>query len=124
MPAPNQLKFRQSLSIPGLLARVRKEFESIKEHRIKTISYKLTEVLMAALAMFGLKYPSLRQFDQSGRNQTLRTNLKNLYGVERVPSDTAMRELLDPVAPDALRPAFRQIHRELQRQKALEPYRY
>jgi hypothetical protein len=53
MPAPNQLKFRKSLSIPGLLARVRKEFEAIKEHRIKTISYKLTDVLMAALARFG-----------------------------------------------------------------------
>jgi hypothetical protein len=124
IPASNQLKFRKSLSIPGLLAVVRKEFESIKEHRIKTISYKLTEVLMAALAMFGLKYPSLLQFDQSGSNQTLRTNLKNLYGVERVPSDTQMREILDPVAPEALRPAFRQIHRELQRQKALESYRY
>jgi hypothetical protein len=67
IPAPNQLKLRQSLSIPGLLAGVRKGFESIKEHRIKTIGYKLTEVLMAALARFGLKYPSLLQFDPSGR---------------------------------------------------------
>lgn len=124
IPAPNQLKFRKSLSIQGLLARVRKEFEMIKEHRIKTISYKLADVLMSALAMFGLKYPSLLQFDQSGSNQTLRTNLKNLYGVSRVPSDTQMREILDPVAPEAIRPAFRQIHRDLQRQKALEPYRY
>jgi hypothetical protein len=50
---------------------VRKEFESIKEHRIKTISYKLTDVLMSALAMFGLKYPSLLQFDQSGSNPAI-----------------------------------------------------
>jgi hypothetical protein len=35
-----------------------------------------------------------------------------------------MREILDPVAPEALRPAFRQIHRDLQRQKALEQYQY
>jgi hypothetical protein len=124
IPAPNQLKLRKSLSISMLLARVRKEFESIKEHRIKTISYQLTDVLMSALARFGLKYPSLLQFDQSGSNQTLRINLKNLYGVERVPSDTAMREILDPVTPEAIRPAFRQIHRDLQRQKALEPYPY
>lgn len=103
---------------------MRKEFELIKEHRIKTISYKLSDVLMAALAMFGWKYPSLLQFDQSGSNPILRTNLKNLYGVSRVPSDTQRREILDPVAPDALRPAFHQIHRELQRQKALAQYRY
>lgn len=124
IPAPNQLKLRKSLSIPGLLALVRKEFEQIKEHRIKTISYKLTDVLMSALAMFGLKYPSLLQFDQSSRDDCTRANLTNLYGVERAPSDSQMREILDPVAPSDLRPAFRQVHRELQRQKALAKYQF
>ncbi len=124
IPAPNQLKFRKSLSITGLLALVRKEFEQIKEHRIKTISYKLTDVLMSALAMFGLKYPSLLQFDQDRGDEYTRANLANLYGVERAPSDSQMREILDPVAPEDLRPAFRQIHRELQRQKVLAKYQF
>jgi hypothetical protein len=74
--------------------------------------------------MFGLKYPSLLQFDHSRQEEHIRANLTNLYGVERAPSDSQMREILDPVAPEALRPAFRQIHRELQRQKALAKYRY
>jgi len=78
IPAPNQLKFRKSLSIQGLLARVRKEFEMIKEHRIKTISYKLADVLMSALAMFGLKYPSLLQFDQSGSNHSYSRSKKTI----------------------------------------------
>jgi len=124
IPAPNQLKLRKSLSIPGLLALVRKEFEQIKEYRIKTISYKLTDVLMSALARFGLKYPSLLQFDRSSRDQCTRANLSNLYGVERAPSDSPMREILDPVAPEDLRPAFRRVHRELQRQKALAKYQF
>jgi len=124
IPAPNQLKLRKSLSIPGLLALVRKEFEPIKEHRIKTISYKLTDVLMSALAMFGLKYSSLLQFDRSSRDECTRANLSNLYGVEQAPSDSPMREILDPVAPEDLRPAFRRVHRELQRQKALAKYQF
>jgi hypothetical protein len=124
IPAPNQLKLRKSLSITGLLALVRKEFEQIKEHRIKTITYQLADVLMSALAMFGLKYPSLLRFEQNRHEPILRANLKNLYGVEQAPSDTQMREILDPVAPETLCLAFRQIHRELQRQKVLEKYRY
>jgi hypothetical protein len=79
---------------------------------------------MAALAMFGLKYPSLLRFDQSSREEHLRANLTNLYGVERAPNDTQMREILDPVTPAARRPAFRQSHRELQRQKVLDKYRF
>jgi len=32
IPAPNSLKLRKSLSISGLLALVRKEFEQVKEY--------------------------------------------------------------------------------------------
>jgi hypothetical protein len=32
VPTPNRLKLRKTLSAPGLLAMVRKEFEQIPEH--------------------------------------------------------------------------------------------
>jgi len=70
---------------------VRKEFEQVKEYRIKTITYKLADVLMSALARFGLKYPSLLQFEPNRQEPILRANLKNLYGIERAPSDTQNR---------------------------------
>lgn len=44
--------------------------------------------------------------------------------MERAPCDTQLRTLLDPVDPAHLRPAFRAVHRHLQRHKALAPYRY
>jgi hypothetical protein len=46
--------------------------------------------------------------------------LQTIYGIERVPCDSYMRELLDPVAPDSLRPVFTGVFRQLQRGKALE----
>ncbi len=48
-------------------------------------------------------------------------NLKRLYGIGQVPSDTQMREILDPIDPEHLRPAFNAVLRQLQRGKALEP---
>ncbi len=59
IPPENQLQWRKHLSAPSLLAQVRQEFDLLKEKRIKTLSYKMTDVLMSALAIFGLKYPSL-----------------------------------------------------------------
>jgi len=44
--------------------------------------------------------------------------------VFHVPPHTQMREVLDPVNPEDLRPAFTSIHRQLQRQKVLENYQY
>ena len=51
---------------------------------------------MSGIAMFGLKYPSLLQFDQDTRNnERVQHNLKSLYQVERAPSDTQFRSRLD-----------------------------
>jgi hypothetical protein len=124
IPSEKKLKLRKTLSAPGLLKIVRKEFEKIPEHRSGTIKYRLPDVLMSGLAMFGLKYPSLLQFDKARNEKTIKANLNELYDVEQAPCDTQMREVLDPVNPEGLRPAFIKIHQQLQRQKVLENYHY
>ena len=73
---------------------------------------------MSALAMFSLKDPSLLMFD--GRRDD--ENMRNLFGIACVPSDTRMREILDLVEPRQLRPSFNAVFRQLQRGKALEPF--
>ena len=72
---------------------------------------------MAAFAMFSLKSPSLLAFDQ----ERTAGNLQRVYGLKRVPCDTARRAILAPVKPPYLRPLFTAILRALQRGKALAP---
>ncbi len=115
---------RKHLSAPGLLKGVRKSFEGIPEHRKGRGQISLTDALMSGLAVFGLKYPSLLKFDEARKEEVVRSNLKTLYGVEQAPCDTQLRTLLDPVNPSDLLPAFREVHRSLQRGKALEAYKY
>lgn len=124
IPSENQLKLRKTLSAQWLLKTVRNEFEKITEHRRGTVKYILPDVLMSGLAMFGLKYPSLLQFDKARNEKTIKANLNQLYGVEQAPCDTQMREVLDPVNPEDLRQAYTRLHRQLQRQKVLENYQY
>jgi hypothetical protein len=71
---------------------------------------------MSAFAMFSLKAPSLLAFDK----ERTEDNLQRVYGIGRVPCDTSMREILDPVKPEHLRAAFKTVFRRLQRGKALE----
>ncbi len=71
---------------------------------------------MSAFALFSLKSPSLLAFDQ----ERTEGNLQSVYGMERVPCDTSMRAILDPVVPECLRPLFKHVFRALQRGKALE----
>jgi hypothetical protein len=77
-PIPEKSKLSKTLSLAGLLKNVRTSFEQIKEHRSAKLSFSLADVLMSGLAMFGLKYPSLLQFDKAARNDKIvKANLKS-----------------------------------------------
>ncbi len=70
---------------------------------------------MSGLAVFSFKSPSLLKFEELLSEETVRANLTSLYGVKKAPCDSQLREVLDPVSPIELRPAFVEIHAPLQR---------
>jgi hypothetical protein len=109
-------KLRKHLSADALLSKLRSGFADIADHRSGEVDISLSDAVMSAFAMFSLKAPSLLAFDK----ERTEDNLQRVYGIERVPCDTAMREILDPVEPESLRPAFKHVFRQLQRGKVLE----
>ena len=117
-PARIPTKVRKRLSADALYALVQTGFSRIPEHRVATVTVPLADALMSAFAMFSLKDPSLLAFD-ARRNDA---NMRGLFGIGTIPSDTQMREILDLVPPERLRPVFASVFRELQRGKALEPF--
>src|SRR5712692_5894650 len=110
-------KERKHLSADALFSLVRNGFASIPDARGEDVDIALTDALMSAFAMFSLKAPSLLAFDK----ERAEGNLHTIYGIERVPCDTHMREILDSVSPKVLRPLFKSVFGQLQRGKALEP---
>lgn len=96
----------------------------IPDNRQARSQISLPDCLMSGLAIFGLKYPSLLQFDQNKAEEPLAHNLNKLYLVNQVPSDTYLRERLDEVDPHHIRKAFKKIFSLLQRGKHLEQFSY
>jgi hypothetical protein len=113
MSVPNVRKY---LSADTLLGMLRSAFADIADHRAENRGIPLPDALMSAFALFSLKSPSLLAFDK----ERTEGNLQRVYGIKYVPCDTAMREILDPLAPELLRPLFKHVFRALQRGKALE----
>jgi hypothetical protein len=79
---------------------------------------------MSGLAVFGMKYPSLLRFNNDSSDPVVRENLRNLYRVEKAPSDPRMREILGLLDPNAIRPAFKAVFSQLQNGKELQPFRF
>ena len=117
-PSPGVRKTRKGLSADALYDLVRNAFGQLPDHRHQKATIPLADAISSAFAMFSLKDPSLLALDERRNDQ----NMKVLFGIGQIPSDTQMREMLDPLETDRLRPVFNDVFFQLQRGKALEPY--
>ena len=115
-----ELTARKDLSTDGLIRVIHDVFESVKDPRPGSVVIPVVDALMSAFAMFSLKCPSLLAFDNERNNP----NVRRIYRIGQVPSDTSMREILDGVDPAEIRPAFTGLFRCLQRGKVLEQFVY
>jgi hypothetical protein len=117
--------FSRRLSVEALNENLRQRFMQLTDSRDpKRIVIPLVDAVMSGVAMFTLKIPSMLALD-SYRSSTIHAkNLSSLFGIQKMPSDTSMREILDEVNPDELRVGFKDVFHELQRGKALEQYTF
>ena len=94
-----------------MLKAVRSCFNQIKDPTANHKNCKITlaDCLLSGMAVFGLKCSSLLQLDNDRGDEDIVGNLKSLYGISNVPSDTTMRERLDEVYPTVLRSAFKKL---------------
>ena len=113
IPAP-----RKRLSADALFQAIQQDFQEIPDHRTGNTTISLADTLMSGLAVFALKDPSLLAFDQ--RRQQDERNLQMIFHMKKVPTDTTMRETLDPFDYEQLRPVFRNVFTRLQRNGGLQ----
>lgn len=118
----NYAKKQEQLTFDNLMEKLSREFEQIKDHRGSNASYKLSEILKSAFAMFSLKSPSLLSFKEQTKNES--RNLKSIYQIREIPSDTQMRSALDPVSPVPIRTLFSTLLRQLEQCGVLRDYKY
>jgi len=108
---------RRALHFDALVQRVRTRFGKLPEQR-RCPQFSQADTLMAGLALYSLKDPSLLAFQRRASDH----NLRSVFGLQGIPCDTQMRTILDDVQPNQIRSVFKDIFRPLQRGKVLEDY--
>ena len=86
----------RSLLVCG--AGLRRRFQEVPDRRKASgTKYSMADTLMAAFAMFSLAFFPQRFFDPSllaFQERADEPSIKNLFGIDAIPSDTSMREIL------------------------------
>ncbi len=115
---------REDALMGKLLDLVRKQFQRVTpgdDHPAN--SYRATDCLMSGLAIFVLKFPSMLRFDDARDEPMLCDNLRQLFRVERVPTDSTLRRRLDAIDPNVVHRALRTRFGWLLRYRHLECFR-
>jgi hypothetical protein len=86
--------------------------------------YSLRDCYLSSFAMFFLQDASLLEFQRRVQEQVQRNNVTTVFGVQQIPSDTRLREVVDAVDWEPLGGVFRQYLAAAQRSKVLEAYRF
>jgi hypothetical protein len=83
----------------------------------------MADVGMAAFSLFFMQSESFLSHQrrmQRGRNAS---NCQSLFGMEKIPSDNHIRDLLDSVPPELLEPCFDQVLEAMRHNGGLEHFR-
>ena len=106
----------QSLTLEAMIELLSVTFRLMPDaRRPDRVDYSLHDTLLSGFAMLFFQHPSLLEFQRKMQQRRGRCNLETLFGVTEVPSDTQMREILDGIPTELLRPLLPALFEKIRR---------
>ena len=94
---------RKTLSAQGMYALVRKHIRKMQDsRRARSCDISFSDVVMSAVAMFALKFPSMLQFEKDHKDKTVKSKLKKLFGISQIKCDRTMRKRIEQMGKKKL----------------------
>ena len=116
---------KKHLSFSALRKALSEHFNRIDDHRQGgKVRYRLHDCLMSGFAMMFFQDPSLLAFQRRMQESIQVNNLHKVFDVIDIPSDTQIRDVLDPLSPMELEGVFDEFLHRLQRGKHLSDYQF
>jgi hypothetical protein len=94
---------------------LRATFARLPDYRQgQNTTYTIQDAAVGAFSVFFMQSPSFLAHQRDMQRKQGRNNSASLFGVEQMPSDPQIRNLLDPIAPEHLRTPYWAIYEALQ----------
>jgi hypothetical protein len=96
----------------AMMERVRGCFAQLPDSRqpSNNTKYRISDAGLSALSVFFMQSPSFLAHQRDMERQRGRSNVQSLFGAYAIPCDNQIRQLLDPIPPEAVGSVFWQIY--------------
>lgn len=114
-----------AIGMPELLLMLTAELDDLPDERkpSNNTRYTVEEAIKSAFSVFFMQSRSFLDHQRLMKSHKGRDNADSLFGLERIPCDNQIRNLLDPVPASTVFGVFRSVYNCLSERGALKPYR-
>jgi hypothetical protein len=97
----------ETLAFDNLVEKLHRVLEGLPDYRTgQNTTYLIKDAALGAFSVFFTQAPSFLAHQQTMKRTKGRSNAESLLGIENIPCDNQIRQLLDPIAPSYLLPMF------------------
>lgn len=114
------------LSFETLMAYVHRAIGQIKDPRQRSnaTQYRLSDVILGAFSAFFMQCDSFLEHQRQLSSRCGHDNAQRLFGLNRVPTDAQIRNVMDLIEDNSFSPIFHWVYQALKRGGFLKPYEY
>jgi hypothetical protein len=111
------------ISFDDMMKSLRNAMKKFPDERTgKNIQYEMLDAAAGAFSMFFTGCPSMLHYQRLLQEKHGMSNARAIFGMHDIPSDTHIRDLLDPVSEDYLAPVFSDCFTALKKSGDLNQY--
>ena len=99
-----------------------KQFPDKRKGSNKT--YKIEDITLSAFSVFYMQSPSFLQYQRNMESKEGKSNAQSLFGLDKIPTDNHIRDIMDDVEAIKLKPMYDKLLRDLKDANILDSYRY
>jgi hypothetical protein len=98
--------------------------EKIKDPRSESngTKFKVSDAMLSSFSMFFMQSQSFLEYQRQMQSRSGKDNVQSIFGVEKIPSDQQIRNILDLISANSLSFVFERIYQFLQNGKHLKRY--
>jgi hypothetical protein len=111
------------MGLKAMLKPIESCLDKVPDHRKgRNKQYRLQDAGLSAISVFYMQSPSFLSWQQDMEKKKGKNNARSLFGIEGIPSDEQIKNLLDPVSAGTLGEAYWQIYGMLGKRGHLQKY--